>query len=155
MWRERGKTEDVGGFGVTASSQVGKNPSQTTVTAKCPRLRYRMREQAAIALRSLIEFAVRETIDKAAVAFSSYMYSIAKLRKILHIPTLFGKNILWTHFFFIKWFYIFFNFLNRANSSTRGSASTKADNCPNEREFIVGCAHFVRRGYPYSDCELH
>ena len=79
--RKRGKTEDVGGFGVTASSQVGKNPSQTTVTAKCPRLRYRMRERAAIALRSPFEFAVRETTDKAAVAFSSYMYSVAKLLK--------------------------------------------------------------------------
>ena len=81
MRRKRGKTEDVGGFGVTASSQVGKTPSQTTVTAKCPRLRYRMRERAAIALRSPFEFAVRETTDKAAVAFSSYMYSVAKLLK--------------------------------------------------------------------------
>ena len=88
MARER-KTEDVGEFGVTASSQVGKNPSQTTVTAKCPRLRCRMREQAAIALRSLFEFAVRETIDKAAVAFSSYMYSVAKVLIFLHIPTCF------------------------------------------------------------------
>ena len=51
----------VGLFGVTVSSQVGKNPSQTTITAKCPRLRCRSREQAAIALRSLFEFAVRET----------------------------------------------------------------------------------------------
>ena len=38
----------VGVFGVTASSQVGK-PFIDTATAKCPRLRYRMREQAAIA----------------------------------------------------------------------------------------------------------
>ena len=81
----------MGGFGVTAISQVGKNPSQTTVTAKCPRLRCRMREQAAIALRSLFEFAVRETIDKAAVASSIYMSSVAKLLKILHIPTHFCK----------------------------------------------------------------
>ena len=51
----------MGLFGVTVSSQVGKNPSQTTITAKCPRLRCRSREQAAIALRSLFEFAVRET----------------------------------------------------------------------------------------------
>jgi hypothetical protein len=50
-----------------------------------------MREQAAIALRSLFEFAVRETIDKAAVASSYYMSSVAKLLKILHIPTLFFK----------------------------------------------------------------
>ena len=27
-----------------------------------------------------------------------------------------------------------------------GSVSTNADNCPNERVFIVGYAHFVRRG---------
>ena len=84
----------MGGFGVTAISQVGKNPSQTTVTAKCPRLRCRMREQAAIALRSLFEFAVRETIDKAAVASSIYMSSVAKLLKILHIPTLFVKYLM-------------------------------------------------------------
>ena len=94
MRRKREKNGDVGGFGVTASSQVGKNPSQTTVTAKCPRLRCRMREQAAIALRSLFEFAVRETIDKAAVASSYYMSSVAKLLKILHIPTLFVKYLM-------------------------------------------------------------
>ena len=69
----------MGLFGVTVSSQVGKNPSQNAVTAKCPRLRCRSREQAAFALRSLFEFAVRETTDKAAVAFSSYMYSVAKV----------------------------------------------------------------------------
>ena len=53
-----------------------------------------MREQAAIALRSLFEFAVRETIDKAAVASSYYMSSVAKLLKILHIPTLFAKYLM-------------------------------------------------------------
>ena len=46
------------------------DPFAIVDTAKCPRLRCRMREQAAIALRSLFEFAVRETIDKAAVASS-------------------------------------------------------------------------------------
>ena len=35
-----------------------------------------------------------ERLTKAAVAFSSYMYSVAKLLKILHIPTLFTKYIM-------------------------------------------------------------
>ena len=36
-----------------------------------------------------------------------------------------------------------------------GSVSTKADNCPNERDFIIYCVRFVRRGYPYSGFVLH
>ena len=48
MRRDRKETEDVGGFGVTASSLVGI-PFIDAATAKCPRLRYGMREQAAIA----------------------------------------------------------------------------------------------------------
>ena len=56
---------------------------------------YGMREQAAIRFYEVFfEFAVRETIDKAAVAFSSYMYSVAKLRKILHIPTLISNYLM-------------------------------------------------------------
>ena len=35
-----------------------------------------------------------ERLTKAAVAFSSYMYSVAKLLKILHIPTLFTKYLM-------------------------------------------------------------
>lgn len=65
------ETEDVGGFIWCHSNLPGRQkPFSNTVTAKCPRLRCRSREQAAIALRSLFEFAVRETIDKAAVASS-------------------------------------------------------------------------------------
>ena len=59
----REKTEDVGGFGVTTLSlgSLATSHERFVDTAKCPRLRCRSREQAAIALRSLFEFAVRET----------------------------------------------------------------------------------------------
>ena len=35
-----------------------------------------------------------ERLTKAAVAFPAYMYSVAKLHKILHIPTLFANYIM-------------------------------------------------------------
>ena len=37
----------------------------------------------------------------------------------------------------------------------KGSVSMKADDCPNESEFIVGYARFVRHDYLYNGCELH
>ena len=37
----------------------------------------------------------------------------------------------------------------------KGSARLILTSALIEREFIVGCAHFVRRGYPYIGCELH
>ena len=74
-----------------------------------------MREQAAIALRSLFEFAVRETIDKAAVAFS-YMSSDAKVLIFLHILILFAIY-LWTHanfrnYLFRQFVYFLLQFLD-------------------------------------------
>ena len=45
------------------------------------------------------------------------------------------------------------NVLNRLFFEV-GSVSTKADDCPNEREFIVGCVRFVQHDYLYNDCEL-
>jgi hypothetical protein len=35
-----------------------------------------------------------ERLTKAAVAFPAYMYSVAKLQKILHIPTLFANYLM-------------------------------------------------------------
>ena len=89
----------VGLFGVTVSSQVGKNPSQTTITAKCPRLRCRSREQAAIALRSLFEFAVRETNKSCGCFVFLYVFGCKGTIFPSHSDT-FLKNILWTHSFF-------------------------------------------------------
>ena len=51
---------------------------------QCPRIRCRIREPAANL----------ERLTKAAVAFPAYMYSVAKLQKILHIPTLFANYIM-------------------------------------------------------------
>ena len=82
----------VGLFGVTVSSQVGKNPSQTTVTAKCPRLRCRSREQAAIALRSLFEFAVRET-NKSCGCFVLYVFR-CEVTIFLSHPQIFRQLIM-------------------------------------------------------------
>ena len=68
------------------------DPFAIVDTAKCPRLRCRMREQAAVfSCECLGEWLIRETFKKAAVAFSSYMYSVTKVQISLHIPTLFCK----------------------------------------------------------------
>ena len=37
----------------------------------------------------------------------------------------------------------------------KGSVSTKADDCPNKREFIVGCARFVQHDFLCSGFWLH
>ena len=48
------------------------DPFAIVDTAKCPRLRCRMREQAAVfSCECLGEWLIRETFKKAAVAFSS------------------------------------------------------------------------------------
>ena len=45
-------------------------------------------------------------------------------------------------FFVHNLFVFYFIFLNRANSSTRGSVSTKANDCPNERVYNLFFSSF-------------
>ena len=66
------------------------DPFAIVITAKCPRLRCRMREQAAVfSCECLGEWLIRETFKKA-VGCSSYMYSDAKVLIFLDIPILFA-----------------------------------------------------------------
>ena len=87
----------MGVFGVTASSQVGK-PFIDTATAKCPRLRYGMREQAAVfSCECLGEWLIRETFKKAVgCSFFFYVFGCKITLNIVHSDT-FLQNILWTH----------------------------------------------------------
>ena len=69
------------------------DPFAIVDTAKSPRLRCRMREQAAVfSCECLGEWLIRETFKKA-VGCSSYMYSDAKVLIFLHIPILFADYL--------------------------------------------------------------
>ena len=74
-------------------------------------------------------------------------HCISVIKPIFHASKMFMFFFMDSSFSFVNGFAILF--------LMEGSVSTKTDNCPNERVFIVGCVRFVLHGYPCSGYVWH
>lgn len=94
--RKRETTEERGWIGklITAKSLGSATTHILMLNHQCPRIRCRIREPAANLLSICLLSCSSRDLQKFAVAFPAYMYSVAKLHKILHIPTLFANYIM-------------------------------------------------------------